>query len=156
MSSFIATSHRARRDYEILDTFEAGIVLTGTEVKSLRAGRANIEEAFGRLDRGEVWLFNAHIPEYAQGNINNHNPTRTRKLLLHRDQIERLIGHLAVKGHALVPLKLYFNKRGLAKVEMALARGKSRVDRREDIKRRTAQREMAQAMTAALKGKRHA
>ena len=151
--SIVATNHKARRDYEILETFEAGLALTGTEVKSLRAGRANIEEAFARLDKGEVWLFNAHIPEYTQGNIWNHKPTRTRKLLLHRDQIDRLFGQTAIKGHALVPLKLYFNKRGVAKIELALGRGKLQADKREDIKRRTAEREIAQAMSAALKGK---
>jgi SsrA-binding protein len=152
--SVIATNRKAHRDYAILETMEAGIVLTGTEVKSLRNGRATINDAFARLDKGEVWLFNAHIPEYSHGNIWNHNPTRHRKLLLHRDQIHRLMGQMANKGKALVPLKLYFNKRNVAKVELALAEGKTQVDRREDIKRRTAEREMAHAMSSALKGKK--
>lgn len=151
--SVVATNHKARRDYLILDTLEAGIALTGTEVKSLRAGRATIDDAFARLERGEVWLYNAHIPEYTQGNIWNHNPTRQRKLLLHREQIDRLFGQTSIKGHTLVALKLYFNKRGVAKIELGLAKGKTGIDRREDIKRKTAEREMAQAMTSALKGK---
>ncbi|MBM3890871.1 MAG: SsrA-binding protein SmpB [Verrucomicrobia bacterium] len=152
--SAIATNRKARRDYAILETVEAGVALTGTEVKSLRAGRASINEAFARIERDEVWLFNAHIPEYTHGNIWNHPPTRQRKLLLHRDQIDRLKGRLITKGLALVPLQLYFNKRGIAKVELALAHGKTVGDRREDIKRKTAEREMAQAMSRALKGKR--
>jgi SsrA-binding protein len=152
--SVVATNHKARRDYEILETLEAGIALTGTEVKSLRNGRATIDDAFARVEKRQVWLYNAHIPEYTQGNIWNHNPTRQRKLLLHRDQIDRLFGQVAVKGNALVPLKLYFNKRGIAKIELALGRGKLAGDKREEIKRRTAEREMAQAMTAAMKGRR--
>ncbi|MCX7826268.1 MAG: SsrA-binding protein SmpB [Verrucomicrobiae bacterium] len=152
--SAIATNRKARRDYAILETIEAGLALTGTEVKSLRAGHASLNEAFARIERDEVWLCNAHIPEYTHGNIWNHSPTRPRKLLLHRDQIDRLKGRLITKGLALVPLQLYFNKRGIAKVELALARGKTVGDRREDIKRKTAEREMAQAMSRALKGKR--
>jgi len=152
--SAIATNRKARRDYAILETFEAGVALTGTEVKSLRAGRASINEAFARIERDEIWLFNAHIPEYTHGNIWNHLPTRKRKLLLHRDQIDRLMGQVATKGLALVPLELYFNKRGVVKIELALASGKTVGDRREDIKRKTAEREIAQAMSHALKGKR--
>jgi SsrA-binding protein len=151
--SVVANNHKARRDYVILETVEAGIALTGTEVKSLRLGRANIDEAFARIEKGEVWLYNAHIPEYTQGNIWNHIPTRQRKLLFHREQIDRLFGQTQIKGHTLVPLQLYFNKRGIAKIELGLATGKTGTDRREDIKRRTAEREMAQAMTRALKGK---
>jgi SsrA-binding protein len=150
----IATNRKARRDYTILETLEAGVALTGTEVKSLRAGRASLNEAFARIEKEEVWLHNAHIPEYTHGNIWNHPPTRKRKLLMHRDQIDRLMGQVATKGLALVPLELYFNKRGVVKVELALACGKTVGDRREDVKRKTAEREMAQAMSHALKGKR--
>src|SRR5512143_2394202 len=126
------TSSKARRDYAILDTFEAGVVLRGTEVKSLRQGRGNINDAFARVENGEVFLYNAHIDEYAQANRFNHDPKRTRKLLLHKPEIRRLFGRSAVKGHALIPLRLYF-KKGFAKIELALGKGKAEFDKREDI-----------------------
>ena len=119
----IASNRRARHDYEILDTYEAGIVLTGTEVKSLRAGRASLTDAFASVDDGEVWLRNLHIPEYTQGSWTNHEPRRTRKLLLHRKEILRLIGKTRESGLALVPLSMYFSD-GKVKVEIALGRGK--------------------------------
>jgi len=141
----VARNPRARHDYHILETVEAGIVLTGTEVKSLRQGKASIKEAFGLVRNGEVWLEGMHITPYEQGNRYNHEPVRTRKLLLHKRQIERLIGSVEQKGAALVPLELYF-KKGHAKVALALGKGKKVHDRREDIKRRDADREIARAL----------
>ena len=140
----IARNPRATHDYHILDTWEAGLVLTGTEVKSLRSGKASIKEAFARVGRGEVWLEGMNITPYEQGNRWNHDPVRSRKLLLHRKEIERLIGAVEQKGLTLVPLELYFS-RGKAKVKLALGRGKKVHDRREDVKRRDAEREMARA-----------
>ncbi|HJS46716.1 MAG TPA: SsrA-binding protein SmpB [Gemmatimonadales bacterium] len=140
----IARNPRATHDYHILDTWEAGLVLTGTEVKSLRSGKASIREAFARVGRGEVWLEGMNITPYEQGNRWNHDPVRSRKLLLHRKEIERLIGAVEQKGLTLVPLELYFS-RGKAKVKLALGRGKKVHDRREDVKRRDAEREMARA-----------
>jgi SsrA-binding protein len=141
----VARNPRATHDYHIVETYEAGIVLTGTEVKSLRQGKASIKEAFGLLKRGELWLEGMHVTPYEQGNRYNHEPIRSRKLLLHRRELERLIGAVEQKGHALVPLELYFS-RGRAKVRLALGKGKKMHDRREDIKRRIADREMARAM----------
>jgi SsrA-binding protein len=143
----VARNPRATHDYHVVETYEAGLVLTGTEVKSLRQGKASIKEAFGLVRGGEVWLEGMHVTPYEQGNRYNHEPVRTRKLLLHRRQIERLIGAVEQKGHALVPLELYFH-RGRAKVTLALGKGKKMHDRREDIKRRIADREMARAMRA--------
>jgi SsrA-binding protein len=150
--NLISANRRARHDYTVLDTFEAGIVLTGTEVKSLRAGRASLVEAFASVDDGEVWLRNVHIPEYTQGTWTNHAPRRSRKLLLHRKEIIRLIGKTKESGLSLVPLSLYF-KDGKVKVELALARGKKAHDKRHDIAKRDAQREMARAAGRAMKGK---
>jgi SsrA-binding protein len=150
--NLIASNRRARHDYAVLDTFEAGIVLTGTEVKSLRAGRASLVESYASVDDGEVWLRNAHIPEYTQGTWTNHAPRRSRKLLLHRKEILRLIGKTKESGLSLVPLSLYF-KDGKVKVELALARGKKAHDKRQDIAKRDAQREMAKAAGRAMKGK---
>ena len=141
----VARNPRATHDYHIVESYEAGIVLTGTEVKSLRRGKASIKEAFGLVRNGEVWLEGMHITPYEQGNRYNHEPVRSRKLLLHRREIERLIGSVEQKGHALVPLELYFAN-GRAKVALALGKGKKVYDRREDIKRRIADREMARAM----------
>jgi SsrA-binding protein len=146
------TNSKARRDYHILESFEAGIALRGTEVKSLRQGRANINDAFARIENGEVFLWNAHIDEFAQANRFNHEPKRSRKLLLKKSEIHRLFGKVAVKGHALVPLRIYFQK-GFAKVELALAKGKAEYDKREDIKRKTAQREMERAISNAQRRK---
>lgn len=143
--SLIARNKRARHDYEILETWEAGIVLTGTEVKSLRDGRANLTDSFGIIKDGEVYLLNLHIGAYGQGNVFNHDPTRTRKLLLHRKEIRRLIGAVERQGLTLIPLDLHFSN-GRVKARLALARGKQQHDRREDIKRRDAEREMARAL----------
>ncbi len=141
----VARNPRATYDYHIIETHEAGIMLTGTEVKSLRVGKASIKEAFGLVRNGEVWLEGMHITPYEQGNRYNHAPLRSRKLLLHRREIERLIGATEQKGCTLVPLELYF-KGGRAKVVLALGKGKKVHDRREDIKRRMADRELARAL----------
>jgi len=138
----IARNRRARHEYHILETWEAGLALTGTEVKSLRHGKANLTDAFGVVKDGEVYLLNLHIAPYEQGNIFNHEPTRTRKLLLHRREIRRLIGSVERQGLTLVPLELYF-KRGKAKVALALARGKKEHDKRDDERRREDEREIA-------------
>ncbi len=144
-SQLIARNKRARHDYEILDTWEAGIVLTGTEVKALRDGRANLTDAFGVVNDGEVFLLNLHIGAYESGNIFNHEPTRTRKLLLHRREIRRLIGSVERQGLTLVPLDLYF-KGGRVKTRLALVRGKQQHDKRDDMRKRDAEREIARAL----------
>ena len=141
----VARNPRASHDYHILETWETGIVLTGTEVKSLRNGKASIKEAYATVRGGEVWLEGMHITPYEQGNRWNPAPVRSRKLLLHRREIERLIGSVERKGLTLVPLELYFT-RGRAKVALALGKGKKVHDRRQDIKRRIADREMARAV----------
>ena len=138
----IARNKRARFDYEILDTWEAGLVLTGTEVKSLRDGRANISDAYGIVKEGEVFLLNLHISQYERGGYTNHEPARTRKLLLHRKEIRRLIGAVERQGLTLIPLELYF-KNGVAKVALALGKGKKLHDKRDTEKSRDAEREMA-------------
>lgn len=137
----IATNRRARFEYHVEETYEAGLVLTGTEVKSLRAGRASLQESFARIENDEVWLYHMHIPPYEAGNIFNHDPLRKRKLLLHRSQIHRLFGRAQQKGYTLVPLRLYF-KRGVAKIELAVARGKRQYDKRAAIEEREARRRM--------------
>lgn len=142
----VATHRQARHDYHIDDTFEAGIVLTGTEVKSLRRGLANMRDSYALVRDGEVWLYNLHISPYPFGNRFNHEPTRTRKLLLHRHEIRRLTGKLKESGVTLVPLRIYFNERGIAKVEMALARGKKKWDKREALARRDEQRQIERAL----------
>jgi SsrA-binding protein len=147
----VATNRKARHDYLIEDTYEAGIVLTGTEVKSLRAGRASLTDAFASVDDGEVWLRNLHIPEYTQGSWTNHEPRRTRKLLLHRKEIERLIGKTRESGLSLVPLSMYFSE-GKVKVEIALGRGKRSYDKRADLAKRDANREVARALGRRAKG----
>ncbi len=147
----ITSNRRARHDYAILDTFEAGLVLTGTEVKSLRDGKASLQEAYARIDRDEIWLVGMHVPEYSHGNRQNHEPTRTRKLLMHRKEIERLRGMLEQKGLTLVPLRLYW-KDGRAKVELGLGRGKKDYDRRQDVAKREAQREIERAMSRRTRG----
>ena len=148
----IASNRKARHDYAILDTFEAGVVLQGTEVKSLREGRASLVDAFATVDDGEVWLRNVHIPEYVQGTWTNHTPRRTRKLLLHRKEILRLIGKSKESGLSLVPLSMYF-KDGKVKVELALARGKKSYDKRQDMAKRDADREIARAAGRRAKGR---
>ncbi|WP_020662276.1 SsrA-binding protein SmpB [Amycolatopsis benzoatilytica] len=148
----IASNRKARHDYSILDTYEAGMVLQGTEVKSLRAGKASLVDAFATVDDGEVWLRNVHIPEYTQGTWTNHMPRRTRKLLLHKSEIERLIGKTKESGLSLVPLSMYF-KDGKVKVELALAKGKKAYDKRQSIAKRDAQKDISRAMGRALKGR---
>ena len=141
----IVRNRKARFEYEVLQTWEAGIVLQGTEVKALRDGRANLQDAFARLDpRGEMWLHNLHISPYEQGSHFNHDPLRARKLLLHRREILKLIGQVEQKGLTLVPLDLYF-QRGVAKATLALVRGKKLHDKRQDLKLKDAQREMQRA-----------
>ena len=147
----IASNRKARHDYSILDVYEAGIALTGTEVKSLRAGRASLVDAFAQEKDGEIYLYGMHIPEYAQGTWTNHEPRRTRKLLLTKLEISRLIGKLRESGLTLVPLSLYFSD-GWAKVELALARGKRSYDKRQDLARRDADREVARALGRRSKG----
>jgi SsrA-binding protein len=138
----IARNKRARFDYHFIETFEAGLALTGTEVKSLRGGKASIADAYGMVRDGEVFLLNAHIQPYERGGYVNHEPTRSRKLLLHRREIRRLIGAVQREGLTLIPLELYF-KKGVAKVALALAKGKKLHDKRETEKQRDAEREMA-------------
>jgi SsrA-binding protein len=138
----IARNKRARFDYHILETFEAGLVLKGTEVKSLREGKATITDAYGIVKNGEIFLLNAHIQPYSHGGYVNHDPTQTRKLLLHRREIRRLIGAVERQGLTLVPLELYF-KKGVAKVALALAKGKKLHDKRDTERQRDAEREMA-------------
>ena len=142
-----ARNPKATHDYHVLETWETGIVLTGTEVKSLRNGKASIKEAYARLRNGEVFLEGMNITPYEQGNRYNHDPVRSRKLLLHRREIERMIGAVEREGLTLVPLELYF-KDGRAKVALALGRGKKQHDKREDLKRRIAQRDADRAMAA--------
>ena len=142
----VADNRRARFNYEIGETFEAGIALTGSEVKSLRQGRATIAESYADTRGGEVWLVNANIPEYLQANRFNHEPKRPRKLLLHRREIDRLSGAVEREGMTIVPLKLYFDERGRAKIEIALARGKKLHDKRETLKKRSWERERARLM----------
>ena len=137
----VAVNRRARHEYAVEETLEAGIALTGTEIKSIRAGRVNLAEAYARIERGEAWLIGAHIAPYEQGNRNNHEPTRTRKLLLHRDQIAELVGRTQAKGFTLVPLKLYI-RNGMAKLEIGIARGKKAYDKRRTIAERDARREL--------------
>ncbi len=148
----ILNNPKARRDYHIVETFEAGIVLHGTEVKSLRAGRGQISDAFARVERGQVYLYNAHIDEYAQGNRQNHEPKSVRKLLLHKAEIRKLFEHSSVKGNALVPLSFYW-KNGRVKVALAVGKGKLQFDKRDDIKKRDSDRELKRASMHRLKGK---
>lgn len=149
----VATNRKAFHDYAIEEKLEAGIALKGTEVKALRQGRANLREGYARVERGELILHNCHIGEYSHGNLMNHEPLRPRKLLLHRREINRLLGKTQLKGLTLVPLRIYFNARGMAKVEVALARGKKQYDRREAVKEREATREMERAVKSARRGR---
>ncbi|MYR04864.1 SsrA-binding protein SmpB [Gordonia sp. SID5947] len=147
----IATNRKARYNYAILDTYEAGIALLGTEVKSLRDGKASLVDAFATVDDGEIWLRALHIPEYGSGSWTNHAPRRNRKLLLHRREIDNLIGKIRDGNLTLVPLSMYFSD-GKVKVELALARGKQAHDKRQDIAKRTAQREVAREIGRRVKG----
>ena len=147
----VVSNRKARHDYAILDTYEVGMVLMGTEVKSLRLGRASLTDAFATVDDGEVFLRNMYIPEYTMGSWTNHEPRRTRKLLLHRAEIERLIGKTREGGLTLVPLRVYFAS-GKVKAEIALARGKKNYDKRQDLAKRDAQREIARSIGRRAKG----
>jgi len=149
-----ATNRKAFHDYAIEERLEVGIVLQGTEVKSLREGRVNLRDSYASVDKGVVRLHNCHISPYSHGNIMNHNPLRARTLLLHKKEIRKLIGQTQLKGLTLVPLRIYFSPRGHAKVEIALAKGKKEYDRRETIKTREAGREMERAMKGERQGKR--
>jgi SsrA-binding protein len=146
----IVTNHKARRDYHVLETFEAGIVLHGTEVKSLRAGKGQIADAFARVEKDEVWLYNANIDEYSHGNVNNHALKAPRKLLLHKSEIRKLFLLAAVKGNTLFPLSFYW-KGNRVKVALAVGKGKQEFDKREDLKEREADRELKRATMKHLK-----
>lgn len=148
----IVTNPKARRDYHILETFEAGIVLRGTEVKALRAGKGQIADAFARVENGEVYLHNAHIDEYSHGNLLNHQPKAVRKLLLHKSEIRKLFELTAVKGNALFPLSFYW-KNGKVKVALGVGKGKAQYDKRETLKRRESDRELKRAQMHRLKAK---
>ena len=148
----IVSNSRARRDYHILDTYEAGIVLRGTEVKSLRAGKGQIGDAYARVENDEVWLYNAHIEEYSHGNSLNHEPKSKRKLLLHKNEIHKLFDQVTVKGNALFPLSMYW-KSGKVKVKLGVGKGKAQHDKRQDIKEKDADREMKRAISTHLKGR---
>ena len=147
----IASNKKARHDYLIEDTVEAGLVLTGTEVKSLRAGRASLVDAYAIIDRGEAWLEGVHIPEYTAGTWTNHSPRRKRKLLLHKKEIDRLGGQISRGGYTLVPLKMYFSD-GRAKVELALAKGKREYDKRQPLREKQDKREAERAMKQKNRG----
>jgi len=149
----VASNKKARHDYHLHDTFEAGLVLHGTEVKSLRAGRASLQEAYVTIDDGQAWLRGAHIPEYAFGTWTNHAPRRVRKLLLHKKEIAKLFRESSQPGQTIVPLSIYFRD-GYAKVEIAVATGKREYDKRATIAARDAEREMARAYSTRLKGRR--
>lgn len=151
--SDIVSNPKARRDYHILETFEAGIVLHGTEVKSLRAGKAQIADAFARVDKNEVWLHNAHIDEFTHGNQYNHVPKAPRKLLLNRSEIRKLFGLATVKGNAIFPLSLYW-KNGRVKVALGVGKGKVEFDKRADIKERESDRDLKRATMHHLKGRK--
>src|SRR5262249_8493509 len=148
----IVTNSKARRDFHILETFEAGIVLHGTEVKALRAGKCQISDAFARVENDEVFLYNAHIEEYAHGNLQNHQPKAVRKLLLHKSEIRKLFSLASVKGNALVPLAFYW-KNGRVKVALAAGKGKAQYDKRQDLKRREADRELKRATMRRSSGR---
>jgi SsrA-binding protein len=142
----IARNKRAFHDYHIFDRLECGLVLTGTEVKSLREGNASLEDAYAKIEEGEVWLIGSDIPEYSMGNRMNHKPKRSRKLLLHRREIGKFAGKASERGFTLVPLRMYF-RRGRAKIELAIARGKQHHDKRQDLKKTEAERDIRRAMT---------
>ena len=141
----IATNRKARRDYEVVETYEAGLVLRGSEVKSLRQGKADLKDSYAVVQRGEMWLVGAYVAPYSFSREGGHDPERTRKLLLHRQEIDRIGGKVAERGLTLVPLRLYF-KEGRVKVELGLAKGRARYDKREKLRRRQADREMERAM----------
>ena len=148
----ILTNSKARRDYHILETYEAGIALHGTEVKSVRAGKGQISDAFARVEDDEVWLYDAHIDPYSHGNLQNHQPKAPRKLLLHKSEIRKLFSLASVKGNALVPLSFYW-KHGKVKVALAVGKGKVQYDKRQDLKKREAERDLKRATMHRLKGR---
>jgi SsrA-binding protein len=154
MSETVAVNRRARHEYEISDTFEAGLVLTGTEIKSIRAGKVNLADAYARVEKGEAWLIGAHIAPYEAGNRYNHEPRRDRKLLLHRTEIDQLLGRASAKGLTVVPLRLYLNDRGRAKLELGLARGKQLHDKRRTIAERDRRRELERELADTQRGRR--
>jgi len=153
MQPDVVTNRKALRDYHILDRYEAGIVLKGTEVKSIRAGKANLSDAFARVENGEAFLYGADIQPYEKASFENHLPKRPRKLLLHRVEIDKLFGLSSVQGHTIVALKLYF-KKGKLKVELGVGKGKHAGDKREDLKKRAENREMQREMTRFNRGHR--
>ena len=153
MGDTIALNRRARHDYSIEDTFEAGIVLRGTEIKSVRAHKVSLADAYARIERDEAWLIGAHIAPFEQANRYNHEPKRVRKLLLHRSEIDELLGRTKAKGQTIVPLRLYLSGKGRAKLELGLAKGKNLFDRRRDIADRDAKRDVAREMADAQRGR---
>jgi len=148
----VADNRKARHDYFVLETIEAGIALTGTEVKSARLGRVNLQDAYASFAHGELYVHHVHISPYAQGNRMNHEPYRERKLLLHRKELDAIVGRARERGITLVPLRMYFNDRGLCKLELGLCRGKKLYDKREDLKERDAKREMERALKGRHRG----
>jgi SsrA-binding protein len=146
MAETVASNKKAFRDFEIFERWECGIVLTGAEVKSIRAGEVNFKDSFARLEKEEVWLYNLHISPYGQASFGEEEPDRMRKLLLNRREIKKLFGKVSQKGLTLVPTKIYFNKRGFAKVELALAKGRRLYDKREAVKKKTLDRELKRAV----------
>jgi SsrA-binding protein len=149
----LAENRKARHDYHIEEKFEAGLALLGSEVKSIREGRANLRDSFARLRGGELYLENMHIAPYSHGGAFNHEPLRERKVLMHKQEIQRLTGKIAEKGYTLVPLSLYLNERGKIKIELGLARGKAKADRRRDIMEREARRDMERMMKSGGRGR---
>ena len=149
----IALNRRAHHEYTITDTVEAGIVLTGSEIKSVRANKVNLSDAYARIEKNEAWLIGAHIAQFAQANCWNHEPKRVRKLLLHRSEIDELKGKMGAKGLTLIPLRLYISQRGRAKLELGLGRGKQLHDKRRDIADREAKRDVAREMADAMRGR---
>jgi SsrA-binding protein len=149
----VALNRRARHEFSIEDTFEAGLVLTGTEIKSIRAGKVQLANSYARIERDEAWLIGAHIAPFEQANRYNHEPKRTRKLLLRRSEIDELLGKTKSKGLTIVPLRLYLNAKGRAKLELGLARGKQLHDRRRDIADRDSRRDVAREMADAQRGR---
>ncbi len=151
MTKIIATNRQAHKDYIVLESIECGIELKGSEVKSLRASKINLKDSFAMIEQGEVILYNTHISPYEQASYLNVEPTRLRRLLLHKNQIRKINGQLTQRGYTLIPLKIYFNDRGFAKIELALCKGKKLYDRREDIKRRELDLEMRRVMKSRRK-----
>jgi len=154
-TSAIATNRRARHEYDIEQTFEAGISLVGSEVKTLRGGKASLQDAYGVINRGELWVYGIHIPEYPQASMLNHEPARARKLLMHKKEIAKLAAKTQQEGYTLIPMKLYF-KGNKIKVELALAKGRRKWDKRQAIAKREASREMAKHAGAVRRGERRA